>query len=146
MPANKTGVSALIEWDALLYGLGVPAMDETHAQFIKLLNQLDAAPNSEFTGLFTKLVEHTRLHFEEEESRMLQCNFPAIAEHCSEHQRVLGELTQIKRQVDKGLVSFGRMYVREGLPGWFRLHAATMDSALAAHWKHHQGQTGENQR
>ena len=51
--------------------------------------------------------------------------------------RVLGKLTQIKKQVDKGLISFGRMYVREGLPGWFRLHAATMDSALAAHWKHH---------
>ena len=54
-------------------------------------------------------------------------------------RRVLGELSQIKKQVVKGLISFGRAYVREGLLDWFRLHAVTMDSALAAHWKYHEG-------
>ena len=137
MPASKASAPVLIEWDSQAFGLGIPEMDETHIQFIELLNQLEATVNSEYAGLFTRLVEHTRSHFEEEEARMLECSFPAITEHSSEHQRVLGELTQIKKQVDKGLISFGRMYVREGLPGWFRLHAATMGSALAAHWKHH---------
>ena len=136
-PANKTDSAPLIEWDERAFGLGVPAMDETHAQFIDLVNQLDTALHSEFAALFTRLCEHTQAHFEDEEARMLQCGFPATAEHTGEHRRVLGELTQIRKQVDKGLISFGRQYVREGLPGWFRLHAATMDSALAAHWKHY---------
>jgi len=29
----------------------------------------------------------------------------------------------------------GRAYVTQQLPGWFDLHAVTMDSALAAHLK-----------
>ena len=146
MSANRAGKPALIEWDPQAFGLGIPGMDETHAQFVELVNRLDAAPNSEFAALFTCLLEHTRSHFEEEEARMLQCSFPAIAEHRNEHRRVLGELAQIRKQVDRGLVSFGRMYVREGLPGWFRLHAATMDSALAAHWKQHASASGGNHR
>lgn len=125
----------LIEWDADAFELGVGDMDETHRAFVELVNALDEAPNSRFPALFAELLEHTRAHFEAEQARMLLCKFPATREHTGEHQRVLGELTQIRKQVDKGLISFGRAYVREGLPGWFRLHAATMDSALAAHWK-----------
>ena len=112
-------------------------MDATHAEFIALLNRLDVIPNSGYSALFTQLIEHSRSHFDQEESRMLLCRFPATNEHTHEHRRVLGELVRIGKQVDKGLVSFGRMYVREGLTEWFRLHAATMDSALAAHWKHY---------
>ena len=133
-----TSDNALIEWDPQVFRLGVAAMDETHAQFVDLLNRLDAAVNSEFPSLFAQLYEHTKSHFAEEEARMLRCSFPATTEHSSEHRRVLSELAQIQKQVNKGLISFGRAYVREGLPDWFRLHAATMDSALAAHWKQYQ--------
>lgn len=132
----------LIEWDEQAFTLGVEDMDATHAEFIDLLNQLDNTANPAFPALFVRLVEHTRTHFENEEARMLLCKFPAIQEHTQEHRRVLGELTQIWKKIDKGLISFGRMYVREGLPGWFRLHAATMDSALAAHWKHYHQSSG----
>ncbi|MDD2761778.1 MAG: hemerythrin, partial [Methylomonas sp.] len=52
-----------------------------------------------------------------------------------EHQRVLGEFKQFKTRIDKGLIAFGRSFVRERLPQWFLLHVATMDSALSAHLK-----------
>jgi hypothetical protein len=48
---------------------------------------------------------------------------------------VLGELEKFERQINLGRESFARAYVRQALPDWFRLHAATMDSALAAHWR-----------
>ena len=134
----KPDTPTLIEWDEQTFALGIEEMDATHAEFIDLLNRLDAAANSLFPALFNRLVEHTRTHFENEEARMLLCRFPAINEHTSEHRRVLGELNRIQKRVDRGLISFGRMYVREGLPEWFRLHAATMDSALAAQWMRHQ--------
>lgn len=142
MNAQTPNTPTLIEWDEQAFTLGVADMDATHFEFINLVNQLDSAPNSAFPPLFAKLLEHTRTHFEGEEARMLLCRFPAISEHTNEHRRVLGELTQIGNKVDKGLVSFGRMYVREGLPVWFKLHAATMDSALAAHWKHYSQTSG----
>jgi hemerythrin-like metal-binding protein len=138
MPVIETTHPPLIDWDTRAFTLGVPDMDATHRQFIELLNRLDNTVNSEFGALFTRLIEHTQAHFADEETRMRLCDFPATVEHTSEHRRVLAELAQIRKQVDKGLISFGRAYVRDGLPGWFRLHATTMDSALAAHWRDHE--------
>ena len=132
--ASDQGTKPLIAWEPS-FALGVRDMDETHAEFIDLLNRLDVAPDAIFGRLFTTLYEHTRAHFENEQARMETSSFPAISEHNNEHRRILGQLSQIRKQLDRGRVSFGRAYVREGLPGWFRLHAATMDSALAAHWK-----------
>ena len=65
----------LIEWDSQAFGLCVPEMDETHADFIDLVNQLDTAPNSEFAGLFARLFEHTQAHLEEEKARMQNATF-----------------------------------------------------------------------
>jgi len=127
----------LIEWDDQAFVTGIPEMDTTHSQFVDLLNRLDNTVNSEFAALFTRLVEHTQAHFADEEALMLASHFPGVTDHTGEHRRVLGELAQIKKQVDKGLISFGRCYLREGLPGWFRLHVATMDAALAAHCGHY---------
>jgi len=35
--------------------------------------------------------------------------------------------------INSGSLTLARAVVGGQLPGWFRLHAATMDSALAAH-------------
>jgi hemerythrin-like metal-binding protein len=142
MPEQTPTNPPLIEWDTESFGLDVEAMDSTHEAFIALLNQLHAAAdNPRFVALFGELIRHTEGHFNDEQAMMLVCGFPAISEHVGEHQRILGEMVQIGRRVDKGLVTFGRAYVRDRLPDWFRLHAATMDSALAAHWKAHENQS-----
>ncbi len=90
-------------------------------------------PFAEFPGLFQHLFEHTELHFAMEDQLMRDSRFPAEAEHTGEHLRVLGEFKQFKSRVDKGMLAFGRSFVRERLPQWFQLHVSTMDSALAAH-------------
>ncbi|MGR9115573.1 MAG: bacteriohemerythrin [Gammaproteobacteria bacterium] len=125
---------ALIEMkDSIL--IGYDPIDTDHDGFINLLNLLDTADNTDFPRLFAELLEHTQQHFERENQLMEHYSFPATAEHKGEHQRVLGEFKQFKSQIDKGLIGFGRSFVRERLPQWFALHAATMDSALAAHIK-----------
>jgi hemerythrin-like metal-binding protein len=139
---TEVGRAQLIEWNPGAFTLGVSDMDAAHQTFVALLNRLNTAPNPEFPELFRTLLEHTREHFEREETRMRLSRFPALTEHCSEHRRVLGELAQLQKQVDKGRLSFARNYVKDGLSVWFRLHLATMDSALAAHWKRHQASCG----
>jgi hemerythrin len=64
--------------------------------------------------------------------------FPAISEHASDHQRVLGELARFEKRVVAGSTAMARAYIREQLPHWFDLHIKTMDSALAAHLKNSQ--------
>jgi hemerythrin-like metal-binding protein len=117
--------------------VGYQPIDDDHQAFISLLNQMDSASNADFPALFQQLYLHTEHHFERENQLMQQCGFPAETEHRGEHQRVLGEFKQFKSRVDKGLIAFGRSFVKERLPQWFQLHLATMDSALAAYLKMH---------
>ncbi|MEW5837798.1 MAG: hemerythrin family protein [Pseudomonadota bacterium] len=119
--------------------LAQDGIDILHEGFVDLLNRLDAAPAHEFAELFFGLLQHTREHFAREEALMVQCDFPAISEHCAEHGRVLGELRQMELRVRAGRPMMARAYVREQLPGWFELHTRTMDSALAGHMR----KTGE---
>ena len=76
--------------------------------------------------------------YDDENQLMKQFAFPAETEHKGEHQRVLGEFKQFKTRIDKGLITFGRSFVKERLPQWFQLHALTMDKALVAYIKMQQ--------
>ncbi|MBT8439318.1 MAG: hemerythrin family protein [Gammaproteobacteria bacterium] len=122
---------SIIDWMDEQYLLGIVNMDNTHKEFVSLVNQLAAAADTDFATLFDELITHTQAHFLQEEKLMMASNFPAYAEHNDEHARILGELNQFKKRVDKGLIAFGRNYIKERMPDWFALHAATMDSALA---------------
>lgn len=115
------------------YRLGVDEMDETHREFVALINRLDTADKASFIEQFPLLTEHTQMHFDNENRLMRNTGFPAIDEHTDEHQRILGELRRLGDRVEDGSITMARAYVREQLPQWFNLHAVTMDSALAAH-------------
>ncbi|WP_234422196.1 bacteriohemerythrin [Sedimenticola thiotaurini] len=127
----------IIKPDNPCYRLGVKIMDQTHNEFISLVNQLAESERDNFIRLFEQLVRHTHAHFESEGQLMELYRFPAIREHMDEHQRVLGELDRFAEKVARGSLAMGRDYVTNHLPGWFDLHARTMDSALAAHLKLH---------
>jgi hemerythrin len=128
---------ALIDWESGRYRLGNATMDATHAEFVALVNRLAAAEAVQFVALFQQLLEHTGDHFMREEALMVDSSFPALGEHRDEHRRVLAELRQLGSRVAAGRTALARRYVQEQLPDWFALHAATMDSALAAHLAHH---------
>jgi hemerythrin-like metal-binding protein len=117
-------------WDESRHVLGVADMDATHREFVELAYALIVAADEDFPGLFARLHEHTRAHFEHEGKLMKQCRFPATGEHNSEHLRVLGELAHFARSVAGGRLGMARNYVRS-LPAWFDVHLATMDAALA---------------
>ncbi len=113
--------------------LDFETLDHDHQEFVNLINQLAIADNSAFKTLFGQLYEHTEHHFEKENQLMEHYGFPAKTEHKGEHGRVLADFKQFKKRVDKGLIPFGRAFVKEQLPQWFQLHVSTMDSALVAH-------------
>ncbi|MBF0220108.1 MAG: hemerythrin [Gammaproteobacteria bacterium] len=122
------------------YLLGHEEMDQTHREFVILLNRLNSASKHDFIPLFAELLAHTETHFATETDWMQAYAFAAIREHQSEHERVLGELNWFNRRVATGQMTMGRAYVRDQLPAWFQLHAQTMDSALAALVNAHRGQ------
>ena len=110
-------------------------MDDTHKEFIELYNNIIVANDHGYPELFEKLVSHTIKHFDNENMLMEQSEFPAISEHKHEHRRVLNELKYFQEKVKCNKFSFSRFYIKDRIPGWFKHHLATMDSALAAHLK-----------
>ncbi len=117
------------------YIVNWPEMDQTHREFVALLNQLNAAPKDTFMTLFPTLLSHTKAHFNIEERWMQDSQFPASREHIDDHQRILGDLNRFAPRVAAGNTAMGRAYLREQLPSWFDQHLKMMDSALAAHLK-----------
>ena len=138
MSAKHAYGDSLIDTCCRDFELGVPTMDGTHREFAALVNSLAVAQGCDFVHLFTTLVDHTERHFAHENKLMEQSGFPPIHIHMAEHARVLAEMNEMKRQVSKGSIPFARAYVKERLPEWFKLHLATMDSALAFHLKQQQ--------
>ncbi len=112
---------------------GCDTLDQDHEIFMSLLDKLGESDNADFPAVFNELYAHVEQHFERENLLMADSAYPAAGEHRGEHGRVLAEFKQFKTRVDKGLIAFGRAFVKERLPAWFVLHASTMDSALAAH-------------
>jgi hemerythrin len=125
----------LIEDFEQRYILGVTAMDETHREFVELVNRLGEADKKAFIPLFEELFQHTQAHFAAESRLMEESRFPARREHEDDHQRVLGDINRFAARTTAGSTLMARAYLTQQLPDWFNLHALTMDSALAAHLK-----------
>lgn len=117
------------------YMLGIDSMDETHKEFVEMVNLLSTLKGKAFAQQFIALFKHTNAHFSAENELMEKHKFPAIREHIDEHQRILGDLNKLEKKVRSGSTMMAKAYVNEQLPSWFDLHAKTMDSALAAHLK-----------
>lgn len=124
----------VIEWSDQ-YKLGVQQMDDTHREFMDLLNAAADASDEEFPPLFAGFIEHTEAHFAQENRWMQELGFAADHCHTGEHEHVLKVLHAVnKRLVEVNDLALGRRMVSE-LPQWFDNHAATMDSALAHYLK-----------
>lgn len=124
---------ALMEWNESLE-LGVGPMDRTHREFVDILNGLGEADDAEFLARLDFFIEHTEAHFAQETRWMQDVRFPPIHCHEGEHENVLKVMHDVRAMVAKGDFHIGRVLVSE-LPEWFRLHAATMDAALAHYIK-----------
>ena len=112
------------------FELGNERMDGTHKEFVSLVDGLLTAADAEFPALYDEFIRHTEAHFAEELKSMHACGFPPIHCHEGEHARVLEVALDVQKKIAAGDVEMGRVLARE-LPGWFALHAATMDTALA---------------
>jgi hemerythrin-like metal-binding protein len=125
----------MFNWSDSDFSLNLSVIDDTHKEFIELYNIIIIADDAVFAEIFDIFFSHTEKHFANENKLMDQSNFPAISEHKGEHQRVLNELNYFKSKVQENKFSFARFYIKDRIPLWFKLHLATMDSALAAHLK-----------
>lgn len=124
------------KFEADKHSLNYEKMDTLHMEFLEIYNSVDLNSKDSINAKAIELLEHTKIHFSEEEKLMDRYNYPRTKEHKDEHNKVLSEL---KFFIDKSHSLFGmnilKSYFAEKLPYWFDYHLLSMDSDLAAHVK-----------
>ena len=112
------------------YLLGYEPMDQTHREFVDIVQAMLSAPDAELPALLDRFAVHAERHFSEELEWMRSTEFPALACHADEHEAVMKSVREVQAVVARGDASEGRSLAR-ALADWFPGHADYMDSALA---------------
>lgn len=126
----------LLNWDDRLL-VGVEPMDQTHREFVELLGELGRAAqagsdaDADAFAALERLIEHTVLHFRQEEEWMVDSGWGPPC-HAGEHHQVLEIIRTVRTRALAGEWKLVGVLVNE-LGPWFEHHASTMDSALVAH-------------
>lgn len=118
-----------------------PQLDQTHQEFVELLNELVALlaqDGADPLPLYTQLLAHTEEHFAMEERWMAATGFAPENCHSRQHAMVLEVMreVQVRAHARQDLQP-----LRDLLPellNWFPAHAEMMDAALI----YHLGQVG----
>ena len=112
--------------------LGYAPMDETHREFVALVDALLRAEDQDFLARLEAFERHAVAHFGEEDAWMERTGFPPKDCHIDEHAAVLRSVREVLERVRQGDVAEGRR-LAAALADWFPGHAFHLDSALA-HW------------
>ncbi len=120
---------ALLEWSDAL-DLGHDAMDDTHREFVELLNRVATAAEADLLARLDEFIAHTEAHFGQEERWMEAMQFPPLACHRGEHEGVLETMREVRKRVAGGELHYGPVLAK-AIAEWFPLHAQSMDAVLA---------------
>ncbi len=120
-------MSALTWTDALR--LQHDALDDTHEEFVALLNGLELAlAGGDAAASLAALVAHTEAHFAMEEGWMAELGFEPDNCHSRQHRMVLELMREVARRQGAEPELLPRLV--PALAEWFPQHAAMMDAAL----------------
>jgi len=118
--------------------VALASMNDTHLEEMLLINQLETlaqeAKLEEIPKALQELLEHTKIHFSNEEKMMSETNFPVFPAHKAEHDRHLHELESVINYFEKHQEpSAITAYIQGTLAPWLINHVQTMDTITAMH-------------
>jgi hemerythrin len=131
--ATLATAPTLMPWTDALH-TGDTRMDETHQEFVDMINQILATPEDQQLPVYKAFLDHTVEHFAQEERWMLATGFSADNCHAEHHATILETMRVVEAHyLDSDTTIITRM--AEALAEWFPGHANSMDAGLAAHLK-----------
>ena len=126
-------------------------MNEVHKEDVDIINELsnliikysEDASEENATAIdaqYEKWYEHTLDHFEGEEIKMLELNFPPYAMHKGEHEKALAQMEALYRTWKKERnINALQQYISKEIPQWLSNHIQTMDTITAMFFKQQLG-------
>ena len=116
-------------WDDR-YLLGHGPIDETHREFVVLVDALLTVDDAALVSALDAFARHAQEHFAQENRWMDAGGYPARDCHVEEHDKVLASVREVQEELAAGNVALVRE-LAVALRDWFPGHADYMDSALA---------------
>lgn len=120
--------------------VAIAFMQETHLEEIAMLNALYVLFDKsrageeipELTNQLEAIVAHTHAHFERENEKMVELNFPPYPMHKQVHDEYLNELDDMLEtwHKDNDLTPV-IVFFEVTTPQWLKQHIATMDFVTA---------------
>jgi len=123
----RTMVATLVWSEAL--SLSMPAMDDTHREFVDLLAAVQQSPDAQLVEAWQALLAHTEDHFGREDQWMLATGFAPGNCHATQHKVVLQVMHEGMAQGQQGKLGPIRQIAHE-LALWF----PTMPKAWTRAW------------
>lgn len=117
--------------------VAMDAMNDVHRNELNIVNNVNAAilanDSEKITQLCQQWLEHTKAHFDRENSMMKMYGFPAFHCHQGEHVEALQGLESIINGWENNNDLEGLLiYVRDVWPKWYVNHISTMDVVTSA--------------
>lgn len=115
------------------FKLGYEPMDETHEEFVEIVNAMLTCADEKLTAQLALFAMHAETHFSQERAWMLATDFPSIDCHVSEHDAVMRSVTEVQDVLANGGSAEVVRRLAEALIDWFPAHADYLDAPLS-HW------------
>jgi len=113
------------------YLVGMPAMDDTHREFVEHVDAMFKATDATIASCLTALLAHSEQHFSQEQAWMQQTAFPASECHTNEHNAVLASMRQVLAWLEQGGDPNEARRLAIELTRWFPSHTDYLDASLA---------------
>ena len=123
-------VVAPFEWTDS-FKLGYAPMDETHHEFVEIVNAMLSGPDQDLLKHLDAFAVHGEAHFAQELAWMQETDFPSTDCHADEHNAVMKSVYEVRDILAAGGNPAVARGLAEELARWFPGHADYLDSALA---------------
>jgi hemerythrin len=122
-------------------------MNDVHEEERELINELfkliltyeneATATNKENINIkYQQWTQHTIEHFQGEEVKMQELNFPPYSMHKGEHDNALAQMADVFQQWDDSNdIKILKTYFIEVMPQWLVHHIQTMDTITASFFR-----------
>jgi hemerythrin len=113
------------------FKLGYDPMDETHEEFVQIVNAMLTAPDADLLAHLDAFMAHGEAHFAQELAWMTATAFPSTECHAGEHEAVMKSVREVREHLAAGGDPVSARKLAAALKDWFPGHADYLDSALA---------------
>lgn len=116
------------------FRIGIPEIDADHIRLFALAKDVhvalsQASPPQKVQDCLTALIDHTRAHFEREETIMVRTNYSDFPAHKQEHDRLTARALELQREFIANHRALSAEILRS-MRDWLVHHIETSDRQL----------------